>query len=189
MRLPLIKPADLTPEQKPLYQDMKTGIESSIKGFQAMHDDGTLIGTWNPWLHFPKIGGPYSNLVKALYAAPILPKKAREVAVLATGAHFHSGYELYSHMLMAEQRGLDDNAIATIVAGQRPQTLKEDEGVAYDVASAALRGGVMPEPVYKRAVEQFGPIGAAKLLYFIGLYCMISITLNGFDVPVPETGD
>ena len=47
----------------------------------------------------------------------------------------------------------------------------------------------MPEPVYKRAVEQFGPIGAAKLLYFIGLYCMISITLNGFDVPVPETGD
>jgi 4-carboxymuconolactone decarboxylase len=56
---------------------MKSGIESSFKGFQAMQEDGTLIGPWNPWLHFPKIGGPYWNLVKALYAAPTLPKKAR----------------------------------------------------------------------------------------------------------------
>ena len=28
--------------------------------------------------------------------------------------------------------------------------------------------------------------GAAELIYLVGLYCLVSVTLNGFDVPVPE---
>lgn len=186
MRLEFIKPAELTPEQKPLYDDMKSGIETSFKGFKAIGDDGALIGPWNPWIQFPKIGGPMWELVKALSMKPTLPKPVREIAILVTGAHFHSGYELYAHVLMAELRGLDDDTIATIVAGQRPPNLGEDESTAYDVASSLLRGGVLPELVYKKAVGRFGEEGAAELIYLVGLYCMVSITLNGLDVPVPE---
>ena len=29
--------------------------------------------------------------------------------------------------------------------------------------------------------------GAAELSYLIGLYCMVSVTLNTFDVPIPES--
>jgi hypothetical protein len=186
MRLKLIKPADLSPAQKPLYDDMKSGIETSFKGFKAIGDDGALIGPWNPWLQFSKIGGPVWELVKALSLAPTLPKPVREVAILVTGAHFHSGYELYAHVLMAELRGLDDATIATIVAGQRPTSLSDDEALSYDMTSSLVRGGVLPELVYKKAVERFGQNGAAELIYLVGLYCMVSVTLNGFDVPVPE---
>jgi 4-carboxymuconolactone decarboxylase len=28
----------------------------------------------------------------------------------------------------------------------------------------------------------------AEFINLVGLYCMVSITLNGFDVPVPEIG-
>jgi 4-carboxymuconolactone decarboxylase len=31
-----------------------------------------------------------------------------------------------------------------------------------------------------------GVNGAAELIYLVGLYCLVSVTLNGFDVPVPE---
>jgi hypothetical protein len=31
------------------------------------------------------------------------------------------------------------------------------------------------------------PHGAAELSYLIGLYCLVSVTLNTFDVPIPET--
>lgn len=48
MRLPLIAPAELSPEQRPLYDDMKRGIESSFQGFKAIGNDGALIGPWNP---------------------------------------------------------------------------------------------------------------------------------------------
>jgi hypothetical protein len=42
-------------------------------------------------------------------------------------AHFHSAYEIYAHVLVAELRGVSDDKIATIVAGQRPGDLTREE--------------------------------------------------------------
>ena len=81
---------------------------------------------------------------------------------------------------------LPDDKIATIVAGQRPMDLSREEAVTYDLASALVSGSVLPELVYRQAVETFGEDGTAELIYLVGLYCLVSVTLNGFDVPVPE---
>ena len=110
----------------------------------------------------------------------------REIAIPVTGAHFHAGYEIYAHVLVAELRGLSGEKASTIVAGQRPADLTREERVAYDVAFALIRGGVLPELCYKDAVATFGEEATAKLIYLVGLYCMVSVTLNSFDVPVPE---
>lgn len=186
MRLPLMDPRKLSPECRPLYEDMKKGIETNFKGFTAIKDDGTLIGPWNPWLRYPKFGEPIWELVKALSSAPALPRPAREVAILVTGAKFKAGYEIYAHVLVAEMRGLSDDKIATIIAGNRPCDLTGEEAVAYDTASALVSGAVLPNLSYKRAVAAFGEQGAAEFIYLVGLYCMVSVTLNGFDVPAPE---
>ena len=42
------------------------------------------------------------------------------------------------------------------------------------------------ELTYRQAVQAFGEYGAAELIYLVGVYCLVSVTLNGFDVPVPE---
>lgn len=186
MRLEAIKPENLNSEQKALYQDMKAGIEKNFQGFQAIREDGALIGPWAPWIKFPQIGGPIWELTKALSMKSTLPKSVREVAILVTGTKFHSGYELYAHILIAELRGLSDEKIATIVSGQRPVDLEEDEALVYDFTFALVNGGLLPELVYKKAIHKFGEESTAELIYLIGLYCMVSITLNGFDVPIPE---
>ena len=72
------------------------------------------------------------------------------------------------------------------MAGQRPTDLAREEAIAYDVASALVDRGVLPELTYHLAVQTFGQHGAAELIYLVGLYCLVSVTLNGFDVPVPE---
>lgn len=189
MRLPLISPNELSPEQRPLYEDMRAGIDKSFHGFIAMREDGALMGPWNPWLHEARIGKPIWDLVKALSRQSSLPDCTRQVAILVTGAHFRAGYEIYAHVAVAEQDGLPDAKLATIVAGQRPADLTREEAVAYDVAAALTRGGVLPELTYGAAVDAFGPHGAAELCYLVGLYCLVSVTLNGFDVPVPEHGE
>jgi len=186
MRLPSIAPAALTPEQRPLYQDMREGIETNFKGFKAVGPEGELIGPWNPWLRFPKFGGPTWELVKALSTSPSLPRPVREVAILVTGARFRAGYEIYAHVLLAEARGLSDAKIATIVAGQRPPDLSREEAVAYDVAAALVSGGLLPELTWRQAVALFTEAGTAELINLIGLYCAVCVTLNGFDVPVPD---
>jgi alkylhydroperoxidase family enzyme len=187
MRLPIIPPANLNSEQKALYEDMRDGIAKHFQGFTNIRDDGALLGPWNPWIHEPQFGKPVWELTKAVASQPSLPPAVREVAILVTGAHFRSAYELYAHVIVAEHRGLSDEKLATIVAGQRPVDLTRQEAVAYDVASALVSGGVLPELTYRAAIEQFGQHGAAELSYLVGLYCLVSVTLNTFDVPVPES--
>ncbi|MCW2317908.1 hypothetical protein M2322_003473 [Rhodoblastus acidophilus] len=188
MRLPLKNCADLTEPQKRLYADMKEGIATSFKGFTAIDRNGALIGPWNPWISFPDYGGPVWALVKALASAPKLARPLREVAILATGAKFHSAYEIYAHVLVGEARGLSDAKIATIVAGQRPADLTEDEAIVFDLATA-LAAGPLPALPYQRAVKAFGLEATAELIYLVGLYCMVSTTLNGFNIPLPDGED
>jgi 4-carboxymuconolactone decarboxylase len=186
MRLEAIEPQQLTAAQKPLYRDMKEGIEAIFKGFKAIRKDGALLGPWNPWINFPHLGKPTWELAKTLAVNPKLSQPVREIAILVTGTHFHAGYELYSHVLIAELRGLKDDTLGTVVAGQRPSDLDEDQSTAYDVASSLTRGGVLPKVVYDKAVRRFGREGTAELIYLVGLYSMIAVTLNGFNVPIPE---
>lgn len=186
MRTPPIQPERLTEEQRKLYDDMRAEIAQNFTGFTAMDDSGALIGPFNVWMREPKWGRPIWDLVKAMSHAPTLPRTLREVAILVTGANFRSAYEIYAHVLVAENRGLDDEKIATIVVGQRPNDLTAEESIAYDVASALVSGHVLPDLTYRRAVEALGETQTMELIYLVGLYCFVSVTLNGFDVPVPE---
>jgi 4-carboxymuconolactone decarboxylase len=191
MRLPLIAPADLTDEQKPLYADMKKGIGSNFNAFLTVAPEGTteagaLMGPWNPWLHEPRIGGAIWELTKAMTMEATLPDRVRQVAILVTGAHFDAAYEIYAHIAVAEKDEMDDATLATLVSGSRPSGLTREEGIGYDVAFALVNGGVLPEPVYRLAVSTFGQHGANELIYLVGLYALVSMTLNGFNVPLPE---
>lgn len=185
MRAAPIPPQDLSPEQRVLFDDMRAGIAAHFGGFATARPDGALLGPWAPWLAFPKFGAPVWELTKVMAAGASLPAAVREVAILVTGAHFRAAYEIYAHVIVAEQRGLPDDKLATIVAGGRPADLTEAERVAFDFASALVGGGVLPELVWRQAVRLWGEAGAAELSTLIGLYCLVSVTLNSFDVPVP----
>jgi hypothetical protein len=63
--------------------------------------------------------------------------------------------------------------------------LTREEAVAHDLASALVSGRILPELTYQQAVDLFGEEGTAEFIYLVGLYCMVSVTLNGFDVAIP----
>lgn len=186
MRLPLIPPAQLTDEQKPLYDAMRQGIASNFNAFKVIDDSGALMGPWNPWLHSPRIGKAIWDLTLALTAEATVPDRVRQVVILAVGARFDAAYEIYAHVAVAEKEGMSAQRLATLTADLKPADLAPDESVAFDLAYALARGGVLPEPVYALARETFGQDGLNELIFLVGLYAMVSVTLNGFNVPVPE---
>ena len=186
MRLPLIAPADLTPEQRPLYDDMRKGIASNFNAFKVEREDGALMGPWNPWLHEPAIGKAIWDLTLAMTANASLADDVRQIAILVVGARFDAAYELYAHIAVAEKEGMKPEQLATLVADLKPDDLSPEESVAFDVAYKLVRGGVLPEPLYALALKTFGQHGTNELIYLVGLYSLVSTTLNGFNVPVPE---
>ena len=120
MRLPLIAPADLTPEQKPLYDDMRAGISGSFSAFRTEAADGALIGPWNAWLHEPAIGKAIWNLTLAMTAQASLPDPIRQIVILVVGARFDAAYELYAHIAVAEKEGMTPARLATLCARHKP---------------------------------------------------------------------
>jgi hypothetical protein len=186
MRLPPIAPADLTPEQKSLYDDMLKGISSNFNAFKTLRDDGAMIGPWNPWLHEPAIGKAIWELILAITAGAVLPDNVRQVVILTVGGQFDAAYEIYAHIAVAEREGMSEPRLAALCAGLKPSDLTHEENVGFDVAYKLVHGGVLPEPQYRLAVETFGQHGANELFYLVGLYSLVSTTLNAYNVPVPE---
>jgi alkylhydroperoxidase family enzyme len=182
----LIAPADLSAEQKPLYDSMRKGIASNFNAFKVERDDGALMGPWNAWLHEPAIGKAIWDLTLAMTANAVLPDNVRQIAILVVGARYDAAYELYAHVAVAERGGMSAERLCALAADLKPADLSKEENVAFDVAYALSRGGTLPEPVYRLAIDTFGQHGANELIYLVGLYAMVSTTLNGFDVPVPE---
>jgi 4-carboxymuconolactone decarboxylase len=186
MRLPLLAPADLSDEQKVLYATMREEIKAHFRGFVTEREDGALEGPWNPWLHFPDVGTQAWNLSKAVIGMSSIPARCREIAILITGRRFAAAYEIYAHTSVARIAGLSDREIATILAGRRPQKLEPEEFIAFDLALALTDGGPVPEALFLSAKRVFGDVGCAGLIFLVGLYCFVAVTLNGFDVPVPN---
>lgn len=186
MRLPLIAPDQLTQEQKTLYEDMRKGISSNFNAFKTVREDGALMGPWNPWLHEPQIGKAIWDLTLAMTANAVLKDNVRQVAILAVGARYDAAYEIYAHIAVAEKEAMPLERLATMVADLKPTDLSKEESCAFDVAYFLSRGGILPEPLYRLAVQTFGQHGANELIYLVGLYALVSVTLNGFNVPVPE---
>lgn len=189
MRLPLLARDQLTPEQQPLDQACREQVSGGFTGFKTEAEDGALLGPWGVLLHEPQIGHVVLQLTQAVSTLGRLGNAAKQVAILTTGAKFRAAYELYAHARVGEAKGLSVAQIATIAAGQRPSDLEPAEAIAYDVASALLDGGVLPDPIYDAALDSLGKGTLSELVYLVGLYSMVAVLLNAYDVPGEERGE
>ncbi len=186
MRLLPIPPSELSDEQKSLANDIQYIVGYVIRGFVANQANGALLGPFIPMLHFPQYGAAAVAFSNAIKEGSTLPNILREIAILVTGTHFRSHYELYAHSIVAKNLSISQAKIATITAGLRPADLTEDEAAIYDLAFALVKGGVIPDLLYNRALKTLGHKNLAELIYTIGHYCLVSILLNTYDIPVPD---
>lgn len=186
MRLPLIPPSALGPEQKPLYDAFRKQIDAGFKGFETVRADGALLGPWSVWIHEPAVGDAVRTLLDAISGMGRLSDPVKQVAILAVGSRFKAAYELYAHAAVGGRDGLGAKKIAAVCAGQRPADLTAEEATAFDVALALLDGGVLPGATYDAAREELGQEALNELVQIVGLYAFVSVTLNAYDVPTEE---
>jgi 4-carboxymuconolactone decarboxylase len=186
MRLPFIAPAALSSEQRPLYDEMSAGVAAKYSNFTTMRKDGAILGPWSAWLYDPDLGHALWGATKGMTRFRHLPEMVRQIVILTVGSKFGAAFEIYAHGAVASASGMSAERLATIAANLRPIDLTHEEGIAYDMATALLGGGVLASPIWESALATFGKEGAREIVYLVGHYCFISMTLNGFAIPVPE---
>lgn len=185
MRLPLLPPAELTAEQRLLYDtwEASTTQAAEYRGFEVRNSEGAFVGPWGVLLHFPELAVPLGQFIGLAQRLDGISERARQVVILTIGGRFNAAYELYAHTPLALRAGLRPDQIAALSAGARPADLSEDELLAADVTGALVRGGAVPGPLYDAAVAKLGQQGFDAVVFIAVHYLALGTLLNAYDVP------
>ena len=173
-RLPELDPAKFSPEQKKVH-------EAILKGPR-----GKVVGPLKVWLNNPGLAEHAQALGAYARFNSSLPPRLSELAICVTGAFWKANFEWYAHAPLAIKAGIDPAAIEAIRTGGTATFAKSDEQAIYDFATEMVRTKRVSNGAFERAKKELGLTGVIDLVGIIGYYSLVSVTLNAFEIPLPE---
>lgn len=184
-RFPLIPVEDLTPEQRAMYDAIRSGPRAKIANSGASKP-GPLGGPFNVWLRSPGIGDCVQRLGEEIRFRSSLPSKLNEMAIMITARFWTSQYEWYAHCKLALEAGLDPAIAQDIAEGRRPAKMDADETIIYDFSQELHEAQGVSDANYKRVLDRFGERGVFDLIAVNGFYSLVSMCLNVDRTPLPD---
>ena len=160
-------------------------IENRGRGLELIGPDGSMIGPFNAFVHAPKVGKRLSSLGGLLRFRTSLERRLSEVAICTVGAHWHAEFEFWAHAPMAVEHGVSESVIDALRAGRTPEFERDDERIVYQIVTQLLNDHRVDEATFAAGKELLGDLGLVELVSTAGYYCLISMTLNLFDVELP----
>ena len=169
---------ELDPEQRAAYDQLAK--------VRRTRPDGAFGGPFDAWIRSRELADRVVGLGEFLRYRTTLERRIIELAILVTGRFWRAEFEWVAHAPMALKHGLSEPIVEAIRRGVRPGFERIDEETAYEFCVALHEHHRVPEALYRRGVEQFGEQGVMELIAEIGYYTLVSMTLNAFEVPLPE---
>lgn len=148
--------------------------------------DGHIGGPFDIWLANPKMAKLLVELGGLFRFESSVDRRYIELVILVTGAHWQAQFEWYAHEPMARKAGVPDNVIASVHAGETPHLEDAGDKAAWALAQELHNTHQISDATYAAAVAAFGEQGVAELVSLAGFYSLVSMTLNGFRVGLPE---
>ncbi|RDL35198.1 uncharacterized protein BP5553_07129 [Venustampulla echinocandica] len=187
-----IPPESLTPDQRAIHDHIDSVYNTasgSSPPFTMKDHTGALLGPFPMMIHAPFFGTAWFDHIMTVSSHPALEPRARELAILAVGAHYHCPYELYAHKRVAllPALGMSQTQVTDASEGKVPDGLSPAEQVAYEFAMEMLNSkGPVAKPHYDHAVALLGKESVLILMQLVGVYSFVCLMLNGAATEVPE---
>lgn len=173
-RLNAIPDAELSPEQASVCAEARSGPR------------GKIPAPTIPWLRNPELARRAQKLGELLRFETSLEPQLTELAILVCGRHWTSHHEWTAHKALALKAGLPPEVIADIAARRVPNIQCERQRAVYDVSQALLADGRIGADLYAKGTAQLGEQGMVELVGVLGYYCLVALTLNAFELGIPE---
>lgn len=174
MRLSKLTEDDLSPAQQAVLEQLRQGPRGRDVG---------MVGPFGVWVRAPGVGGPTQALGAAVRYATSLPENVKEVAICTVGQHHQAKFEFAAHRRLAEMAGVDSAALERLRTGGAPG-FTGAEDLAWQVTRQLLGKHRLDASLYAAACDCFGENGLIELVTTIGYYCLVSLTLNTFEIPL-----
>jgi 4-carboxymuconolactone decarboxylase len=190
-RLDPLPPERMDAAQRAAYQRIVASREeppahAEIYGGLRPRAGARLGGPFEPWLRSPALAEQLVALGGTLRFGTALPPRLTELAILVVGRAFTAQFEFWAHERFARSAGVPEPVIAAIKARKRPAFESAADEAVYDLASELLAEHRVSDATYARARGQLGERAIVELTALLGFYSLVSLTLNTFEVPLPE---
>ena len=177
MRLSPIDRDDLNDEQRTVLEAIESGPRGEGRAGIGM------IGSFGAWVRAPSVGWAIQGAGEAIRFNTSLPPNIQEVAICTAGVHHRFHFEFSAHRALAIKAGVSEQALDQLAAGEHPD-FSGDEQLSYSIASQMLNQHRILDDTYAHGLEVFGETAMIELVTNVGYYCLISLTLNAFEIPL-----
>jgi len=138
------------------------------------------------WLASPEFADRAQRLGEFVRYDTTLPPRLSELAILVVARHWTSQYEWAVHKREAIKAGLAPDVIDAIARRRSPESLLDDERAVFAFATVLTESHRVPDAIYRAAVTATSERGVVELVGILGYYSLISMTINAFEIEVPE---
>src|ERR1700722_19914875 len=166
-RIDDVKRENLSPRQQQLHDD-----------FLKSRPRNTLTGPFSVLIHTPDIAEPADHLVNYYRSNPKLGRRLIELIILMLCRSATVQYAWSVHEPHALKEGITQDVIDAIRANKR---------LIYDFVTELLADKTVSAATFERTKAAFGLDGVIEAVTCSGLYGMIGLVLNVFDIP-PQPG-
>lgn len=173
MRVPELTYDQLSPEQKDIFDEITAGPR------------GRVNGPFLVWLHRHELLRRGQALGLYCRFNSGLEPRLSELTILVVSSHWQAETEWHDHSVNAIKLGVDADALESLRVGMPAIFKKPDEQALYEFVSELLKTHRVSDRNYERAIEIFGRDLVIDLVGIVGYYCLIAMTLNVFEVPLP----
>jgi 4-carboxymuconolactone decarboxylase len=184
-RLTYVDAAQLSPEQRELYDSIASGPRAA-KRKSLVDEKGHLTGPFNAFLHNPALGKHWSQIGETLRFRATIEPRLFELAVLIVAVHWQSGHEWAAHARLAREAGLNEDIIAAVKNGARPNLREPAEEAVFQFVSELVTQRHASDASYKAVLAAIGEAQLVELVNAVGYYVGLAAMLNAFDVHPPQ---
>jgi 4-carboxymuconolactone decarboxylase len=175
----------LNEEQRTLYERIAGGAR--LKGGVALTDEAAgLVGPFNAYLHTPALGGRLEAAGVGLRELTVLAPHLREIATLVCAKHHGAQFVWYGHAQIALKEGVEPEAIEAIRVGQNPAFLNPTTAAVYRFSVELTESHRVSDETYSALAERLSERERVELVFVLGYFALVSMTLNVFEVALPE---
>jgi 4-carboxymuconolactone decarboxylase len=139
-----------------------------------------------PMLRSPNLLDKAQRLGQYLRYRSVIPRKLRELAILATARHWQQGYEWHEHVKVAPEVGLSEHVIDTLALDWDGTGLPSDERIVLQFCRELHRSHAVSDVIYKQAKLLLGEDGVVELCGLCGYYALLAMIMNVARTPAAE---
>jgi 4-carboxymuconolactone decarboxylase len=171
---------------KALNRDEMTQAQRKVVAAAIAGKRGTAPPPLLAWLQSPEMAQRAQHLGEFVRYQTLLPPHLSELAILVTARFWTSHYEWYAHKRESLKAGVDPAVIDAIANRETPRLDDLKARVVYEFSRALHETHGVPQPLFSEAMEALTEQGVVELIGILGYYTLISMTLNAFEIGLPE---